>query len=211
MTHKKILFTDLDGTLLRNDKSISSFTRDTIKRWTESGNYFELSSGRDLNSTLKVKEDLQLNFQNVFAIGYNGGQIFDCTKNETIYKITLKIEQVEYLYKKAKEAGIYVHTYSDKNIIVAEKTKETEFYTRVIKTPVLVSKDLKLTEPPCKAIIINLDDKEKLENFRLSLLPWAEENDLSILYSNPWYVEIFPKKSGKGNAVKKLVDLIGIP
>ncbi len=34
---------------------------------------------------------------------------------------------------------------------------------------------------------------------------------LTLLYSNPYYMEIFPSEAGKGSAVKRLADILGIP
>ena len=34
---------------------------------------------------------------------------------------------------------------------------------------------------------------------------------LTLLYSNPYYMEIFPAEAGKGSAVKRLADILGIP
>ena len=62
----------------------------------------------------------------------------------------------------------------------------------------------------CKCIAIELEDKEKLEAFRTSLLPWAKEEGITMLYSNPYYLELFPSASGKGAAVKKLCEMLGI-
>ncbi len=67
-----------------------------------------------------------------------------------------------------------------------------------------------LTQGPCKCIGIELKDADKLENFRLSLLPWAKEEGVSMIYSNPYYLEFFPAASGKGAAVKTLCELLGI-
>ncbi|MBR4768228.1 MAG: PHP domain-containing protein, partial [Lachnospiraceae bacterium] len=46
----KVLFTDLDDTLLKTDKSISDYTFDVLKRFTDAGNFLVLNSGRDCNS-----------------------------------------------------------------------------------------------------------------------------------------------------------------
>ena len=31
------------------------------------------------------------------------------------------------------------------------------------------------------------------------------------MYSSPYYLEIFPKEAGKGSAVKKLAEILGVP
>ncbi len=108
----KILFTDLDGTLLNSQKQIGSYTREVLTAWTEAGHKLVLCSGRDINSVADVKRDLQLDLPGMYLIGYNGGQIFDCEKKETIHKITLTLPQTRHLLSEAEKWGIHIHTYS---------------------------------------------------------------------------------------------------
>lgn len=209
----KILFTDLDGTLLDDQKQISPYTKDVLQRWTSAGHKFALCSGRDMNSVKRVKEELGLDFPGMYLIGCNGGQIVDGLTAKTLYKITLSNAQIKYIMAQARQFGLHCHTYSDTNIITPKADEELAYYQRVIKTPVLFSPDVTeaLSEDgACKCIAIALYDLDKLEKFRLSLLPWAEKEGISLLYSNPNYLEIFPAASGKGAAVNKLCELLDI-
>lgn len=209
----KILFTDLDGTLLRSDKKISSFTLDVLKRWVQNGHFIALCSGRDINSVNLVAEELNLPKEHLFTIGYNGGQIFDNSAAKTIFRCALRSKEIKFLSEAAKEAGLYMHTYSDTHIVSPGACPELDYYTRVIKTPVLFSEDI--TKPlggaSCKCILINIDDKDKLEAFRIKMAPWAKEHGISMMYSNPFYLEFIPSDSGKGRAVRELCKLCGIP
>lgn len=211
---KKILFTDLDGTLLKSDKTISDYTYSVLKKWTREGNRLVLSSGRDINSVKKVRTDLKLDFEGVYLIGYNGGLIYDCTEDKILYRCSMPLEQVKYIEQLAEEHHIHFHTYTDQNIISKTESEELSFYRKVIKTPVLYSKEQSVTdfmeEGPCKCLVIELHDKEKLEAFKSALKPYAEENHLSLVMSNPWYLEIFPSRSGKGAAIQILCDKLGI-
>ena len=87
-----------------------------------------------------------------------------------------------------------------------------EHYRKVIKTPLLITDDVakELTSPPPKMIAIELHDKEKQEKFRMALEEVVGDR-LTLLYSSPYYLEIFPKEAGKGSAVKKLAEILGVP
>jgi len=212
LKHTKILFTDLDGTLLNSQKQISDYTRDVLRDWTAAGHKLVLCSGRDINSVTDVKNYLGLDFPGTYLIGYNGGQIYDCGRQETLYKITLTIPQTLHIMEEARKAGVHVHTYSDTHIIACREDEELHYYKHAISTPVLLCPNIAegLTQAPCKCIGIELKDEKKLENFRLSLLPWAEKEGISMIYSSSFYLEFFPSASGKGAALKTLCRILGI-
>lgn len=212
LRYKKILFTDLDGTLLDNEKKISDYTWNVLKNWTDAGHKLVLCSGRDINSVGSVKEYLKLDDPGVYLIGYNGGQIYDCEKKETLYKIMLSLEQVRHISETAKQLGIHCHTYTDTHIVSPRDSEAFRYYRRVIKTPVIYSEDVTavMTDGACKCIAVEVEDHDKLEKLRITLLPWAEEEGVSMLYSNPNYLEFFPAVSGKGASVRKLCELLDI-
>ena len=210
----KILFTDLDGTLLDSHKDISEYTFDVLKQWVGAGHYIALCSGRDVNSVLDVYRHIGLDkLDNIFAIGYNGGQIYDCTAGRTVYKNVLNIEDVRYIRSAAEKFGIYLQTYSEKNIISPGPCREIDYYKRVIGTPVIYSEDIPapLSEGPCKCLAIELDDREKIESFRNSLNEYNKEHNITMIFSSDYYLEVFPSDSGKGRSVDVLCKLMDVP
>ena len=211
----KILFTDLDGTLLDSRKQISDYTGSVLRDWTNAGHKLVLCSGRDINSVTDVKNSLGLDLPGMYLVGYNGGQIYDCTTRKTLYKITLTPAQALHIMEEARKAGVHAHPYSDPHILACREDEELHYYKHAISTPVLLCPDMAQVfagsrEGPCKCIAIELKDAEKLENFRLSLLPWAEKENISIIYSSPIYLEFFPSASGKGAALRTLCGLLDI-
>ena len=58
----KILFTDLDGTLLNNESKVSTKTKIFLDKFNSAGNKLVLSSGRPLDSILEVKETAGLDY-----------------------------------------------------------------------------------------------------------------------------------------------------
>lgn len=208
----KILFTDLDGTLLTDDKQISSYTREVLDQWTAAGHKLVLCSGRDLNSVKDVKRDLNLNYPGMYLIGYNGGQIYDCDQDKTLYKVTLTLPQLKHITEEAQKFGIHYQTYTDSHIIAPCDSAALRRYQKVIKTPVIFHEDImaEMNTEPCKCLAIELEDLDRLEALRLSLLPYAEKEKISMVYSNPYYLEMFPALSGKGASVKKLCQILNI-
>lgn len=211
---QKIFFTDLDGTLLNDVKDVTPKTREALSDWTKAGHAFVLSSGRDIQSVIHdVKEKLELNYGNMYLEGFNGGVIYDCGKKEIIHSEYMTRKDVEAIIKAGKEAGLYVQTYTVDNILSPGEGESLSYYQRVIKTPVVFfdsMPDEKFQDVFCKCLCIELHDHEKLEAFRIKMQELIGDR-ISILYSNPSYLEFFPKSSGKGAGLKKLCELINIP
>ena len=209
---QKILFTDLDGTLLDGKKQISDYTRKVLADWTAAGHKLVLCSGRDINSVTNVKEYLKLPDQSMYLIGYNGGEIFDCEKKETLYRVTVSIPQVRHIMEVAGQYRIHCHAYTSTHIVSPADNEQFRFYRWVIKTPVIYSEDVTavMTEGSGKCIAVEIKDHDRLEAFRQAVLPWAEEEGVTVLYSNPNYLEFIPAGSGKGASVLKLCEILGI-
>lgn len=208
----KIFFTDLDGTLLNSEKKVTPAMLDILKQWTDNGNKLVLCSGRALDSVTAVMNSLGLGCHGMYLIGCNGSEIYDCEKDELLFRTALSFPTVALIMKTAKEYGIHCHTYTDTHIISPSDTEELRYYRRVIHTPVLFCEDVIpcLDKEPCKCIAIEIHDPEKLERFRKALLPLVKDQ-ATLLYSNPRYLEIFNISAGKGSSVVRLCDLLHIP
>lgn len=212
-THKtKILFTDMDGTLLNRQKEVTPYTREVLEKWCQAGHKFVLCSGRDINNLKFVRKSLSLNYPGMYLIGYNGGQIYDCEQDKTLYRIGLSHSQVAHIKETADSFGIHFHTYSETSIVSPKADEGLTYYQRFINTPTVIAPDIftVLDVEPCKCLLIERKDTAKLEQLRLTLLPWAEKEGITLAYSNPYYLEVFPSRSGKGAAVLKLCELLNI-
>lgn len=211
-SRKKIFITDLDGTLLTYDKKISPETMRALENFVSAGNHFAICTGRDINSARSVYEGLGLDFPGSYLIAYNGGQIVDVDKNETVYRIGIDKETVSEIMALAKEYDIHVHGYNDTHIISPADNECLRHYCITIKTPVIIARDIceYMCVPSCKLICIELNDREKQERFRIKLEERFGDR-LSFLYSSPIYLEIIPKESGKGNSLLQLSRICDIP
>ncbi|MGN1313509.1 MAG: Cof-type HAD-IIB family hydrolase [Lachnospiraceae bacterium] len=208
----KVFFTDLDSTLLTKEKQVSPLTYDTLKHWTLAGHKLVLCSGRALDSIAHVRESLQLHFPNMYLIGCNGGEIYDCEAGRLLQRVSLTRDTAVTAFAIAKEYGIHIQTYTDTHILTAAEGPELIYYRRAVHTPYIITDNILeyLDKEPCKCLAINLDDPERLERFRKQIQKQLGER-LSVLYSNPYYIEMFPASSGKGSGLKWLCDYLQLP
>lgn len=208
----KIFFTDLDGTLLNNDKQVSSLTYEALQKWTSAGHKLVLCSGRALDSVIHVRESLALTFPNMYLIGCNGGEIYDCSTNTQLMRLSLSIDTAKEVFAIAKAHDIYIQTYSDTHILAQKEGPELTYYRRAVHTPYVITDHFTdyLDKEPCKCLAIDLESHERLEAFRLDVQARLGDR-LSVLYSSPRYLELFPASSGKGAAVKWLCNYLKLP
>ena len=80
----KLLFTDLDGTLLNNNSLVSPGTRAFLDEFLAAGNRLILSSGRPTDSVLEVKDNAGLTQPGILLSCYNGAQVYDCDSRRAI-------------------------------------------------------------------------------------------------------------------------------
>ena len=130
----KILFADLDGTLLNKQKQITPLTYQTLKEWTNKGHKLVLCSGRALDSVINVRETLGLGeFSNMYLIGYNGGEIYDCTTKTLLNRVSLSYEAAKKCFEIAKKVGCKYHFchMSVKESFDAIRKAQKEGYTNI--------------------------------------------------------------------------------
>jgi len=207
----KIFFSDLDGTLLTSKKEISEKTRKALDEFVSCGNRFAICTGRGLDNVIPVAEKLGLNYPGMFLVCFNGAEIYDWDKKTSILHIGIPFELIPQIFGIAERSGIHCHTYTPDYMITPADDEEIHYYNRVIQRPYVVTKDIvsKLPMEPCKVIGIELHDHEKMEAFRKEIDSKLGDR-LTTVYSNPYYLEIFMKEAGKGSAVLRLSQMLGI-
>jgi Cof subfamily protein (haloacid dehalogenase superfamily) len=213
---RKILFSDIDGTLLSDEKKIDEDTRLKIIDMVNKGNYFCLASGRPISSIYDVLKSIDIvdyvKNGGIYATAYNGALLYDCINNRPIEEYAIPIDTAQAIFDMAKEAGIHMQTYSDTHIIAIDEGPELAFYKRNVVMPHKVATRLKddLTHPPYKLIAISLDNRAKLEAFKDKVAASELGKTITCAFSNDRYLEFYSKEAGKGNGLKNLCRYLNI-
>lgn len=209
---KKILFTDMDGTLLNNDSMVTGKMKTALDDMCAAGHILVLSSGRPLNSIIQVKECAGIEYPNTYIIANNGSLVYDCDKKEVIHKTTIPLEVVYRSWDIAKEMQIHVQTYQNERLIAKEMNEELKVYTSKVHFEIDYCNHPQeiMTEAPCKMLAIDLDNHEDLVGYQ-NRLQSEFKGLLQTVFSTPQYLEIFHKDAGKGSGLKWLCDYLDIP
>lgn len=100
----KMIVMDLDGTLLKDDKTIDELTREYLIRAQKEGIIIVIATGRDKGAIDFVYEPLQLeHFGNNYIAGVNGQIIYSFKKKEYRVDKVLNGDDAKIVMKLAKE------------------------------------------------------------------------------------------------------------
>ena len=84
--NSKILFLDLDDTLLNHNKEITEGNRTAIQEAVKAGHRIVLASGRPLLAVLPIAAELKLQGEGTYVLAYNGAEIYDCFRKKVLYR-----------------------------------------------------------------------------------------------------------------------------
>ena len=209
---KRLLFLDLDGTLLNDEKEITRGNREALERTLQRGHGVIITTGRPLKSALAQAKRLGLDQPGCYTIAYNGAMVYDWGKQDKIFSRALPIPSVIRVFEKANEIGEHIQTYDSFDVLV-EKRGDDEAVRRYCKMVSMTHRVIgdvhtDLQEDPVKCLVINYEKKDGLERMQA----WIRENmpEMDCFFSCPQFLEVVPKGMNKGEAVKMLCQKLGV-
>lgn len=208
----KILFTDLDDTLLTTKKQVCPENQQAIQKLIEQGHKIVLTTGRSLPSALKQAKNLKLTFDGCYVISFNGGEIYDTYHEVSLYKSRLSMELVENIFQLAEASGIHAQTYDELYVLAHQENTQLLRYCQTMSCEYRIVDNIltALQDGPSKILLVDYENHAILDEMRKIILEkYGEQVD--SFYSNPAYLEVVAKGTNKGSAVKKLCSILNIP
>lgn len=210
----KAIFSDLDGTLLTDDKQISPRNRAAIEAALAQGHKFIITTGRPLDSAIQQAEALGLTGEGCYLIAFNGTILYDMGAQKRIFQQDVPLPLAEKVWVECARRGIHVQTYDDTHVLVEPRCDDEEIrrYCATIHTQYRVIPNFSgVVQAPPKLLLIHYEENSTaLEDFRQWLLSWAG-GQLDTFYSSPYLLEVVCAGMNKGSALRRLSELLGIP
>ena len=210
---KRVLFTDLDGTLLDDRSQISPGNRMALEAALERGHGVVITTGRPLKSAMDQARKLGLDKPGCYLIAYNGAMIYDWEKNAQVFARTLEIPLVHEIFDFVKPQGFHLQTYDTWTVLVEPEGDDAivrDYCGRILmEFRVIGDVHTDLTEEPVKVLVIEPVDRAGI----LRLQERIEEKfagKVDTFFSNPTYLEVVPAGMSKGEAVKMLCAQLGV-
>lgn len=211
---KRMLFMDLDGTLLDDRKEITAGNRRALEEALHRGHGVVIATGRPLKSAMDQARKLELDKPGCYLIAYNGAMIYDWEKQEQIFARTLDIPTVLEIFDYVNPKGFHLQTYDTWQVLVEPKCDNAivRRYCDLIHMEFRVIGDVHkdLLEEPVKVLIIEPEDLEAIQKLQKDL-ETAMGGKVDTFFSNPTYLEVVPAGMSKGEAVKMLCAMLDVP
>lgn len=208
----RILFTDLDGTLLNDEKEITPGNQAAINEALAAGHKIVVTTGRALSSGLLIAERAGLTREGCYVITFNGGLIYEPARDEIIYENTMPMEPAKDIFRMALEKGLHIQTYSNTRVLALEETDDLKRYAQIVEMDyeIFSNIDEALEKEPCKVLCLNYHVPFAMADFKKEVD--AKYSDVvDTFFSSEYLLEIVPKGTSKGNAVRWLCDHLEIP
>lgn len=227
----KVVFSDLDGTLLLPDSTITKENIKAIKELEKNNIKFVVLSGRSYGQMKNVIDELLENNIKFSAIGTNGAELINDSGESTYFKF-LEKEAIKEIVQKCDDMKLFYQIYTDKGSVTKKIENSYEEVRNLIESIVenkkyideiakkvhksmheetdvvydiethLAQKYMNVTK-----IIIMSADNEKLEYISKSI---DDICDVEITSSAKSTIEIGVNGINKGFAVKEYTKINNI-
>jgi len=205
----KLIAIDMDGTLLKEDKTISDKTKQAIHKAKQKGIRVVLASGRPIEGLQRYLEELDLLSKDDYVLSFNGSIVQNAKTKEIIRKNILKGKDLTYLYNIAKQLKVDIHAFSNEGCITPKMSKYSELEGTINGIPVIIMDFEKTSEEEDIIKIMMVDEPERLEE-AIKKLPPEVYQKYTVVRSAPYFLEFLNKESSKGVGIRELSDYLGI-
>ena len=211
---KTLYVTDLDGTLLRTDDTVSPFTINTVNGLVDKGMLFTYATARSLVSASVVTRGLSARIP---VIAYNGAFIYNAETGIPLYSLFFTPEESAFIISLLQSFRLYPFVYSFQEGIERlswmSGTENEGCFTYLRKrkgdprlNPVSDEKRLYAGDI---FYFTCIGEKEALQPFyeRIAASGLFTCTLQQELYETEYWCEVMPKKATKANAINRLKEL----
>jgi Cof subfamily protein (haloacid dehalogenase superfamily) len=228
ITHIKALASDMDGTLLMPDKTLSERTLRALGACMERGIHVILATGRGVESVEPYRKTIGSSGPHIY---YNGAKVVDMPAGNVIHARLLDSAPVLFCLELARKKGLYLQVYfpagafpagafsgetagaPDGEILLTEKLRpESEYY---LKNSGLQARegDLEtaLSVPGLPGLIkcMFITKEEYHEEIKNSVRERFGDS-LTIVRSSPIYLEFLAKGTSKGTGLIHALEYLRV-
>lgn len=202
-----LLASDMDGTLLDDNREIGSETIEALNYFTQNGGHFALATGRTRPATAAYRPLLPCNAPGVYL---NGAIVCDESTGKMVYMEGLdeRAKQLAHeVMQKFPHIGIEVFLLNHSYVCNMNETTRTHFANLNIS---YIERALDDIPEPCEqwGKINFTGTSEQMEEVRTFVD--RLKDSYNFTFSTPIFYEMTCKGGHKGDGVRRAADYIGI-
>lgn len=200
----QIVASDLDGTLLSPDHSLSAYAKETLQALTERGVHFVFATGRHHIDVAQIRDSLEIE---AYMITSNGARVHN-SAGELIFKHNLPPQIAHQLAFMVKDDDhIFTNVYRDDDWFINRHRpaeydffKESDFRYQLYPQPLPlehISKIFFVSDQPER--LISLEQKINAR--------WPDQ--LNVSFSLPTCLEVMAHGVSKASALAEVTERLG--
>lgn len=206
----KIFISDFDGTLVRDDGTVSEKNVAAIENYRKQGGIFVICSGRMTGAIVPRARELGLDG---ILVSYQGAVITDLKTGETLKCAAFNDERAYEVIAELEARGFHTHIYTADKFYCNRDDEALRIYENICKVKAEVVEDL-----------CGFAKRNRLKIIKTVVMVEKEvrqqvENELSARFGKDCYVtssalclvEVMPAGTNKGSAVKFLSEYYNVP
>ena len=206
----KLIALDMDGTLLREDKSVSERTKKAIADAKAKGVTVVIATGRPIDGVTRYLEELDMLGENDYVLSYNGGLVLKTKSREVVSKTALTGADLHYLHNLSKELGVNIHAFSEVHgLITPKNSKYTEVEANINGIKIAINDYSDIEDDHSIIKVMMIDEPEVLQK-AIDNLPKEVYEKYTVVRSAPFFLEFLNKKVNKGTGVELLAKHLNI-
>lgn len=202
-----LICTDLDGTLLKNDCTISRENIEAIEYFKENGGRFTFVTGRMPYYAFEMYKTVNPNA----PIGcINGGGVYDFAAEKYLWTQPMPssvVELIKAVDNAYENVGIQICALYGTKFL---KENETTEYFRVVTGLPKIMCDYDSIPQDISKILLCSEIEEEILGIQKLLNEHPLANQFDFVRSEKSLYEILPKGIGKGVALSKIAELLNI-
>ena len=205
----KMVFSDMDGTLLWKGVRLSVENFEAIRKVVDKGVDFVICTGRGVFGVEPYLKQLDMIGKKGYAICQNGAAVYDLRDMSLVLKKSFSPELLKPVSDYARDLGdIELFYYDDRTFMCEKLTDVVEEYCQVMKTtPRLVNDPTDYDGELTKCLFSGPREKlEQVKKFAKELLG----DQVNLFYSSETYMEFVISGVDKGSALEAAAKAAGV-
>ena len=203
----KLLAIDLDDTLLRDDNTVSDYTKAVLKKAQDKGIEVLIATGRMYQTAYPVAHRLGLG--DVPMVLYSGGVIQRVESKELIWERAIPPKVARKVLAIAKEHNIYIQSYIDDELLVHSETEFSRLYEEITGAKAMYIGDAIYEPQKGTNKLLVVEEPERMTKV-IEILSKEVGNMVELVRSKVNFLEIVAPHVSKGEALAFMGERLGI-